>query len=167
MNAKIFFFALTLALSACSASRLTPEQKAQKEAEMAHNVHQQLQERHFDIEVDYMLPLGHGARRLSYGYDLAVRGDSIISYLPYFGRAYQLPYGGGKGLNFTAKINRYVLEKGKKGLMRVTIDTRNEEDVYTYSLEVYPSGKCAVHVQSQNKRPIDFSGTMKMEGGEP
>ena len=48
----------------------------------------------FTIEVDRALPMGGRTVHLTTPYSLEMRGDSAISYLPYFGRAYSLPYGG-------------------------------------------------------------------------
>lgn len=47
-------------------------------------------------------------------YTLEIRNDSVFSYLPYFGVAYNAPYGGGKSLNFNASITGYTTRALKK-----------------------------------------------------
>ena len=43
------------------------------------------------------------SRALTSDYSIEIRNDSVFSYLPYFGVAYNVPYGGGKGLIFNAR----------------------------------------------------------------
>lgn len=81
------------------------EELAARRIELAKKVATALQERNFKIGVLMMYPPRGGARNVAYGYSLEVRNDSLISYLPYFGRAYDVPYGGGKGLNFNFKTS--------------------------------------------------------------
>jgi len=47
--------------------------------------------RNFVFKAQTALPLGGQARQLTSDYDLRVYGDSLIAYLPYFGRAYTAP----------------------------------------------------------------------------
>lgn len=56
--------------------------------------------------MDYMIPLRGGGKSVS-TYYIKVSADSLDSYLPYFGQARHIPYGGGKGLNFQEKIDTY------------------------------------------------------------
>ena len=50
------------------------------------------------IDVDRAVPMAGRSVNLTSPYSLEIHGDSILSYLPYFGRAYSAPYGGGEGL---------------------------------------------------------------------
>ena len=88
------------------------------------------------------------AKALSYGYYIKVSGDSLYSYLPYFGHAYRVPYGGGKGLDFAEKMTEYTITKGKGGRMNIDIKVDNREDRYTYHLEVYDNGRAFLDVSS-------------------
>ena len=61
-------------------------------------------------------PLRGGIRELTSYYDLEVSKDSIISYLPYFGRAYTAPLNPSEvGVNFTSTNFEYKVAPGKKG----------------------------------------------------
>lgn len=81
-------------------STLTPAERAERAARKAALVEKALADRHYTIDVQMMYPQQGPARNVSGDYSLEVRGDTLISSLPYFGRAYLVPYGGGKGLNF-------------------------------------------------------------------
>lgn len=84
-----------------------------------------------------------------------------MSYLPYFGRAYSVPYGGGKGLNFIGIMNYYEPRQGKKNEIIVEIGVENEEDTYVYSLSIFDNGNTDINVHSRNRELIMFSGVME------
>ena len=100
------------------------------------------------------------SKSVSYGYSVEVRNDSLISYLPYFGRAYSVPYGGGKGLNFTERIGSYKEFQEKSGKRHIEIGLKNEEDTYLYTIVVFDNGKSSIDVQSRQRERISFSGDM-------
>ena len=69
------------------------EKREQKEKE----VKELIESKRFTIDVNRAIPMGGRSLNLTSPYSLEMRGDSAISYLPYFGRAYSAPYGGGDG----------------------------------------------------------------------
>ena len=132
-------------------------------AEKARKVTSALNERRFTILVDRMYPLRGSSRSISYGYSVEVRNDSLLSHLPYFGRAYAIPYGGGKGLSFSAPIISYQEYQKKHNLRHIEIGLTNDEDTYLYTIEVFDNGKSSIDVQSRQREPISFSGDMEEE----
>ena len=90
-----------------------------------------------------------------------VRNDSLISYLPYFGRAYSVPYGGGKGLNFSERIGSYEEALLKNGKHHIEIGVTNEEDTYLYTIDVYDNGNSTIAVQSRQREPISYAGRIE------
>ena len=104
-----------------------------------------------------------GSRNLTTNYTLEIRNDSVFSYLPYFGVAYNAPYGGGKSLNFNASITGYTTRALKKGKIQIDSKTRSDEDNYEYRLTIFPDGSTSIHVQPMNKQSISFTGEMDTE----
>ena len=137
------------------------EERAARAAETARKVVAALDAREFKIGIQMMYPPRGAARNVSHGYSLEVKNDSLISYLPYFGRAYDVPYGGGKALNFAARISSYQEYAGKRGQRKIEIGTENEEDRYVYSLEVFENGNASIDVMAQKRERISFSGRME------
>lgn len=160
MKAKLIsgLFAITalVVLSACGSA----EERAARAAEQAAKVKAGLAEKRFSINVDRMYPMKGGSKNVSFGYGVEVRNDSLISYLPYFGRAYDIPYGGGKGLNFSEHIGSYHDTQAKNGQRIIDIEVTNTEDTYFYSIKVYDNGSSTIDVQSRNLEHISYSGMM-------
>lgn len=144
-------------LSGCA----TSEERATRAAEQAAKVKTALTERNYKISIDRMYPMKGGSKTVSYGYSVEVRNDSLISYLPYFGRAYNVPYGGGKGLNFSERIGSYEEALMKNGKHHIEIGVTNEEDTYLYTIDVFDNGNSSVAVQSRQREPISYSGRIE------
>ena len=154
---------LSAAATACSSSRLTKEEKAQIETRRAEYIINSINSQQFTIEMDRVTPYRGISRSLSYGYLLAVKGDTIVSYLPYFGQAYSLPYGGGKGLNFQSTITALRQNhNNKKMLTTLHLFTTNEEDTYQYIVEIFDNGRSHVEVRSRLREAISFDGYMNL-----
>lgn len=120
-----------------------------------------LDKREYTVSINYMMPRRGRGHALSSQYSIEVRNDSLFSHLPYLGRAYSVPYGGGKALNFDAPVSGYASETRKKGIIRISMKVCNEEDYYTYILNVYPDGDCDLYVQPQQRESISFRGVME------
>jgi len=135
------------------------EKKEQKEKE----IKELLDRGHFTIDVDRALPMGGKALNLTSPYSLEIEGDSVMSYLPYFGRAYNIPYGGGEGLRFQGMISEYNLTYDKKGTAKIQFRTRTDEDNYTFNVQVYKNGSSTIQVTPVNRQAITFHGELAPE----
>ncbi len=145
-------------LSSCgSTNSLT---KAEREAAMAQQVQDALDARHYTIAVDWMKPLGGVPRQVNSDYELKVNGEELDCYLPYIGRAYRLPYGGGKGLNFKAQIQNYSIQQLTSNRSQIEFTVRNDEDVYRFRIDVFDNGKSIIDIMAQDRDAISFDGEM-------
>ncbi len=141
----------------------TSEERAAQKAEQVKKVTAALNRRQYKIAIARMYPMNGPSKTVTYGYSVEVKNDSLFSYLPYFGRAYNVPYGGGKGLNFSAPIGSYQEEVAKNGKRRIEIGLTNEEDTYLYILEVFDNGSSTVSVMSRQREQISYSGDMEFD----
>ena len=110
-----------------------------------------------------MYPMKGPSKNVSYGYSVEVRNDSLISYLPYFGQVFSVPYGGGKGLNFSERIGNYRETQVKSNMRRIEIDVKNDEDTYLYTLEIFDNGSTSIDVQARQRDHISYSGSMEFD----
>lgn len=162
MKKSFLFLMMALALVACSTMKLTPEQQAQRRAQETLRVNKNVQDRRFSIDIDYIYPQQGRARSADYGYFVAVHGDTLSSCLPYYGRAYQVPYGGGDGLDFETLISSYNSYRVKDGIIRVEIKAANDGDQYHYVFDIFDNGKTSIVVSSRERDQIRFTGTMDL-----
>ena len=150
-------------LVACSTSKLTSEQKTVKRAQVTQQVRQAVDDRAYTVEMNYIYPQRMASRHLDYGYSLRISGDSIYSYLPYFGRAYSVPYGGGNGLNFKGVMDYYKVTRTKKDCTDVVLGVKDDGDEYQYTLNIYDNGTVSLGVFSRNRESISFGGQMTIK----
>ena len=155
---KCLIALFAIALAGCSS--LTSAEKAERKAKTAQAVEKALAERHYKVEISMMNPRRGTAVNVSPDFSLEVKGDTLVSYLPYFGRAYYVPYGGGKGLNFTAPIKTYEDKGFSKGKRTISLQVNNGGEVIDYCLDVSDEGYANIDVNPRKRDGISFSGQM-------
>ena len=149
---------LVLMFNACGTGNAL--RQAEQQAQVAAQVEQALDTRHFTIAINWMKPLGGMPRHVTSNYELKINGDEVDSYLPYMGEAYRVPYGGGKGLNFKGKIENYKMVKSTSNRLVIEFDVNNQEDYYHYRIDLFTNGKAVIDVIAQDHDAISFDGEM-------
>jgi hypothetical protein len=106
-------------------------------------------------------PDGSGQIYLNYNYDFKIRPDSIISYLPYYGRTqFDAGYNSttGNGIEFTSTKFGYESKAGKKGSTIITITPEDAKYNRKFILEVYSNGYAQLQALITNRNAIFFNG---------
>jgi hypothetical protein len=118
-----------------------------------------IEARNYVFTAEMMLPMGGMARNLTSVYDVKVSPDTIVSYLPYFGRAYSAPIDPTKnGLDFTSTNFDYKVSSGKKGGWDINVAFKDQPDNQKFSFTVFENGSATLQVTSNNRQPISFTG---------
>lgn len=112
----------------------------------------------FVFKAQTAYPLSGSARQLSSDYDLKLIGDSMIAYLPYFGRAYTSTYGAEGGIKFTSTAFDYKAQLRKKGVWEIKITPKDTRDVREMNLTVSENGYASLQVGSNSRQGISFNG---------
>ena len=139
---------------------LYSQNKKERKEQKAKDIKEMIESGRFTIDVDRALPMGGRTVNLTTPYSLEMRGDSAISYLPYFGRAYSLPYGGGDGMRFEESITDYQCSFNKKGTAQIQFRTRSDDDTFAFSVQVFSNGSATINVTPVNKQNITFYGEL-------
>lgn len=159
MKCLISLIIAVLTLASCStADKVARDERRREKAGM---VAESIESGRYRVGVRTAYPARGGAVQVTGDYGLEVSGDSVTVYLPYFGRGYTLPYGGGKGLNFKALTTEYDVRKMKRGRTRVEFSTRNDEDIYRFTVDVFDNGQVSIDVQPQQRSRISYSGELE------
>jgi hypothetical protein len=118
-----------------------------------------IEAKQFVFQAYTMVP-GYGSIRQLGGdnYNVKLAGDSLISYLPYFGRAYTAPVGTQSGLRFTSTAFDYTIRNKKKGGWAISIKPKDVTDVREFSLSVSETGHARLLALSNNRQPVSFNG---------
>ena len=139
---------------------LYAQSKKEKREQKANEVKELIDSKRFTVDVNRAIPMGGRSLNLTSPYSLEMRGDSVISYLPYFGRAYSAPYGGGDGLRFEESITDYQSTFDKKGTARIKFVARTKEDTFRFDVQVFSNGSAIISVTPTNRQNITYQGEL-------
>ncbi len=93
-------------------------------------------------------------------YDVRVTKDSVVAFLPYYGRSYSAPLDPSEGgIKFTSKDFTYTESKNKKGAYTIQINTKDvKRENYRFTINISTNGYTQLTASSVNKQPIIFNG---------
>jgi hypothetical protein len=118
-----------------------------------------IESKQFTFHAQTALPSSGASRQLTPDYDLKVSNNTIVSYLPFFGRAYSVPYGGSDGgFNFTSTKFEYSIADRKKGGWEISIKPRDVLDFREFLLSISENGYGTLQALTNNRQPISFTG---------
>jgi len=155
---------MTLLLTACGTGNKVARQQQQQA--LAQAIDRAVHDGDFTISILRMKPLHGVPQQVSYGYDLTVHNNTVISHLPYVGEVYHVPYGGGKGLNFEGAIQEYGVQYPSDDKARVVFTVTNDEDTYQYHIVMYSNGKATIDVYARERNAISYDGEFVMKEGQ-
>ena len=106
-----------------------------------------------------VIPMSGRQRFLTTDYTVNVSKDTIVSDLPFFGRAYSVPMNPTEGgIKFTSTNFDYKLAARKKGGWDITIKPKDVQEVQQLTLTIFEDGTASLQVSSTNRQPISFNG---------
>jgi len=119
-----------------------------------------VESKRFVFKAQSVLPPSAPLRQLNGdNYDLKILGDSLISYLPYFGRAYTAPTPGTSGgYNFTSTKFEYTAKIRKKGGWDIAIKPKDVIDFREFNLTISKNGTASLRALSNNRQLISYNG---------
>ncbi len=113
----------------------------------------------FVFVADRVTPLRGGTRYLTTTYDVKVQKDTLISDLPFFGRAYQAPINPSEGgIHFTSTNFSYDVTANKNNGWNVIIKPKDQSNVQQLSFNIFENGTADLNVTNTNRDPISFYG---------
>ena len=152
MKALITFLIITLAISTGAFAQDKNENP----------VAAAIQNKEYVFKVRSIMPATGGTRQTNSNYDFTVKHDTLISYLPYFGRAYSAPIGQGTDpLNFTSNDFTYKVTEGKKGGWLIEIRPKDARNIQVMNLNLSKNGYGTLYVNQQNRQAISYSGKVE------
>jgi hypothetical protein len=152
-------FSLLLMLFAVAFTTVASAQtKQEKEAAKAAEVKKLVDDQRFVFIAQTVLPQSGRVRQVTPDFDFTVTKDTITSWLPYFGRAFNATLGMEGGIKFESKDFEYTKTENKKGGWDILIKPKDAKDIQTVRLNITESGYAYLQVQSVNRQPISYNG---------
>lgn len=163
----LYFICLVLPLvlvRPAEAQKVSKEERAAQEAKAFRKIQELVAGKQFQVEINRVYPQGgFDVSRFNPSGKITVSDTITQGHLPFFGRAYSLPYNEGGGIKFDGPMKDVVLktiEKRKKKAATIRFSVRGENDVYQIGIEAAPNGSCSVNLTSNNRTQISYSGTI-------
>lgn len=151
IKALVLFFITAGIIPAVSQAQNKKDKQAQ--------IKEMVEAQNYVFKAQTALPSSGRSRQLNTDFDLRISKDTIVSYLPYFGRAYTAPLNPSEGpLNFTTTSFDYKVTNRKKGGWDIVITPKDLQDPRQMALSVFDNGSASLTVTSNNRQPIAFNG---------
>ncbi|WP_428331276.1 DUF4251 domain-containing protein [Mucilaginibacter sp.] len=160
------FFVFILILGSVN-SLFAQSTKKEKQAAKAAQLKNMVEAHNYLFTADQANPTRGGMKQLTYGYDLKVTKDTVVAYLPYYGRAYVAPIGTTDGgIKFTSTNFDYTSTEGKNGGYNIVIKPKDSDQndfkgVRYLRLSITSSGYASLQVISSNRDAISFNGSIE------
>lgn len=152
----LIFLLFCIAAAACS------QPKESQTGSADQGIGRMIKDQEYTFIARTVLPTGGRIVQLTSNYDLRVSKDSVISFLPYFGRAYTAPIGGtNAGIQFTSTDFNYKVSERKKGGWQILIRPKDVQDIQQVNLTVSEGGSASLQVTSNNRQPISYNGVIE------
>jgi hypothetical protein len=148
-------FAVVLALSFFINQGFSQEKQSGK-ATIASDF---VNERQFTFVPQSATPLGGRYIVLNYDFSFKINGDSIVSYLPYYGRAFVAQYNPTEGpLTFTSTDFNYNINKSDGKKQELVIETKDRTYNNKFFFTIFNDGTASLQVTSTDRQPIIYQG---------
>jgi len=94
---------------------------------------------------------------------LTISGDSISSYLPYYGeRQMNVGYGGNDAaIQFKGLVENYTVSKGKGNSYTVSCDAQSKSERFKVIIKLFPTFKSYITLTGTSRNSISYSGKVK------
>ena len=150
---------LLLLLSASFSFVNAQGSKKEKDSIKAQTTKSLVEAKRFVFQAQSASPMRGGRRNLTYGYTLLMSNDSLVSDLPYMGRAYSAGYGSNDGgIKFTStKFESTVTPRKKEG-WDINVKPADVSNIELLIITVHESGSATLQVKTRDRQPISFDG---------
>ena len=163
MKTKTTFIALLLVLVMVSGFAQESSKKEQRERvkmEKRNQVEALINSREFVFSASRALPQSGQSIDLTTNPNrLSFHPDKIMCFMPYFGRAYHVDYGGDAGIRFEGKPKEFRITTGKRGKgYEINVKVPAQNDNYQLNLFVSPDGSATLSINCNNRSAISYFG---------
>jgi hypothetical protein len=108
------------------------------------------------------IPMRGGLISLTSSFDVKVSGDSVVTYLPYYGVVHSAIFPGEEtGIKFISTLHKYEMKKTKNG-WNVLIKPKDIGHNIELNFNISKSGRVMLRVYDYRRDPITFHGYLEL-----
>lgn len=129
-----------------------------------------VENRNFEIENEWALPMGGGSINLIGNPNhIRVKGDSVDIFLPYFGvRHTGGGYGREGGIKYEGAVEDFsITENPQQENILVTFEVQKDTETFNFSIRLYPGGNAQTSVNSSQRNVIGYRGHVEPLEDQP
>ncbi len=137
------------------------QMRAEKELKKANEIKELINNKNYVFVPRTVQPLQGSSIQVTYTFSATIEEDTINSYLPFYGVAYNVDYATRVSpFDFTLPIENYEAEKVKNGY-EITFDVRNRNDYLQFRFNISKSGFASLNINSTNRQAISYQGIIE------
>lgn len=165
MKTKLFALVVILFFSTISGSgqgKSRKDLKAERQLQKQKEIESLINSKNFVFEAQKVIPQVGRLLNLDYNrYFLKFNEAKTTCDLPFFGRGFNVPYGGGDGgIKFEGVPENIVIEKKKKSY-NIKATVKGKDDFYNLFFTVFLDGGASLSVTSNNRASISYDGEIE------
>lgn len=152
----------SLSISCFAQKKSKKEIKAEKAAAKQKEIDSLMSSKNFVFEAQKVTPIGGRLIILDYAtYYLKFNTNKTTCDLPFFGRGYNVPYGGGDGgIKFEGVPEKITVQKKQRNyLVKATV--KGKDDVYNLVFNIFFDGGGTLSINSNNRGSISYDGLIE------
>jgi hypothetical protein len=158
----IFIFLMT-----CTFSLQAQDSTKNKKLTKAAVVKKEITNKDFVFVAKWLTPMSGRMRQLTDPYDVRISNDTLVAYLPFFGRSYVAPDDPSNiSINFTSTKFTYTVSNRKKGGWDILIKFDDQKDFNSFAFTVFDDGTAYLNITSMNSDPISYNGYVEERSAE-
>lgn len=161
---RIALCLIAMVVLAGAATAQTSSGTSAKDAKAA-GLKNKIESGHFTFVAQFIQPLGGEQRYLTDEYDLRVKKDSVVAWLPYIGRVYLDPplFPDDDGVKFSSTQFNYKEQPKKKDGWHVTVKLDDVKRSSKLILDISSTGSAYLTVLSNTRDQVAYLGYIKEE----
>lgn len=162
----LFFMLLFPDLFAQESGKSRKDKRMERQEKRMEEVENMILKKSFVFVPTHAMPLGGGSIQLSYTFEAEVKGDSLFSYLPFYGVAYHVEYGGrNSAFDFSLPVENYETEEDDEGYI-VKLEVKKQMDFISFTFRISELGYTTLNVTSTNRQAISYYGRIEKPESE-
>jgi hypothetical protein len=143
-----------VAMTSCSSSKNVTIDQVTDSARIRSMINSQ----NFIFVAQYVSPMGFRRRYLTPDYDVRVSRDTVVSYLPFFGRGYTAPLSPSDAdFDFTSTKFSYTMSTTRKG-WTISIKPTDQHYLQELYFRIFNNGSASLNVTSIDRSFISYDG---------